>query len=113
MLPPPPPTFSSTTGWPSASLILGPTRRAMMSTGPPGGKATRTRIGFVGYDWALAAVANKTMNNLRSVFMSLNRKWIGGRSDCSGDRNRRCHEQELVDLVRQTILGQVLQVEDL
>src|SRR3954465_1989220 len=113
MLPPPPPTFSSTTGWPSASLIFGPTRRAMMSTGPPGGKATRTRMGFVGYDWALAAVANRTMNNLRSVFMSLNRKGVGGRSYCSGDRNRRRHEQELVDLVGEAILGEILQVEDL
>ena len=38
-----------TTVWPSASESFGPTRRARISAGPPGGTATIIRIGRAGY----------------------------------------------------------------
>src|SRR5262245_49931240 len=48
MVPPAPPRFSTSTGWPSASEILPPTRRAMKSAAPPGGTVTIRRIGRLG-----------------------------------------------------------------
>src|SRR5512134_2785801 len=45
----PPGRFSTTTGWPHASVSLGPIRRAWMSAGPPGANGTIKRIGFAGY----------------------------------------------------------------
>src|SRR6267143_2321494 len=50
-LPLPPTRFSTTTGWPSASVSLGAIRRATMSGPPPGGIGTSRRIGLAGY-WA-------------------------------------------------------------
>src|SRR5207245_2287437 len=40
--------WSIPVGWPNASCILAPTRRAMMSLPPPGGKPTTMRIDFEG-----------------------------------------------------------------
>ena len=42
-----PARFSITTGWPQRSLMRWPTKRAMMSVGPPGGNGTMMRIGAV------------------------------------------------------------------
>jgi hypothetical protein len=44
----PPARFSMTTGWPQASVSLGPISRAWMSAGPPGANGTMSRIGLVG-----------------------------------------------------------------
>jgi hypothetical protein len=52
MLPFAPGRLSITTGCPSASLKRGPTMRASVSAGPPGGTATIMRIGFEGYGCA-------------------------------------------------------------
>jgi len=49
IVPPAPPRLSITTCCPSFSPSRWPTTRAMMSVEPPGGKATISRIGFVGY----------------------------------------------------------------
>jgi hypothetical protein len=54
-LPLAPTLFSTTIGCPRLSLTFGPTSRAMMSTGPPGGKATITRIGLEGYGCAMTS----------------------------------------------------------
>src|SRR5688572_5933671 len=43
--------------WPKRSPKLAATRRAMMSTGPPGVKPCTMRIGLVGYSWADAGAA--------------------------------------------------------
>src|SRR6185503_108194 len=55
MVPPAPPLFSTSTGWPRFSLIFCPTRRATMSVVPPAGNGTTTLIGLDGKDWANAA----------------------------------------------------------
>jgi hypothetical protein len=48
MVPPAPPRFSTSTGWPSDSDNFPPTRRAMKSAAPPGGTVTTRRIGRFG-----------------------------------------------------------------
>jgi hypothetical protein len=47
-MPPAPARFSTTTGWPSLSLMRGAIARAIRSELPPGGKLTMNRIGFAG-----------------------------------------------------------------
>src|SRR6185503_20066955 len=64
MVPPAPPLFSTSTGWPSVSLMRWPIRRATMSVVPPAGNGTTTRIGLDGNDWASALPA--TMLNSRT-----------------------------------------------
>src|SRR5882762_3784375 len=64
-LPFPPTRFSTTTGWPSASVSLGAIRRATMSGPPPGGIGTSRRMGFVGY-WAAALQLRSAENRTRS-----------------------------------------------
>src|SRR5712691_11616576 len=54
--------FSTSTGWPSRSVIFGPIRRAMMSVVLPGGNGTMILIGFEGQDCASAAAANPRAN---------------------------------------------------
>ncbi len=48
MVPPAPPRFSTTTGWPSASESLCAMGRAKMSVDPPGGNGTTSFSGFEG-----------------------------------------------------------------
>src|SRR5262245_10712175 len=48
-LPPAPPRFSTTLGWPVRSASLEDTMRVTMSAGPPGGNGTIQRIGFDGH----------------------------------------------------------------
>jgi len=55
MAPPPPPRFSTTTGWPRFLLNSSDTMRAMMSVVPPAGNGTISRIGLLGNAWAEAA----------------------------------------------------------
>ena len=43
-----PARFSITTGWPQRSLMRWPTKRAMMSVGPPGGNGTMMRMARFG-----------------------------------------------------------------
>src|SRR6266700_5740975 len=50
--------FSTSTGWPSRSVIFGPIRRDMMSVVLPGGNGTMILIGLEGQDCASAAAAN-------------------------------------------------------
>src|SRR5262245_17930143 len=57
MLPPAPPTFSTTTGWPSGTRIASATSRAAVSVDPPGGNGTMSVTGRFGNDWAAAATA--------------------------------------------------------
>jgi len=47
-MPPAPARFSTTTGWPSFSLMRGAMAREMRSALPPGGKLTMKRIGLEG-----------------------------------------------------------------
>src|SRR6266568_5646885 len=54
--------FSTSTGWPSRSVIFGPMRRDMMSVVLPGGNGTTILIGFEGQDCASAAAANPRAN---------------------------------------------------
>src|SRR6266581_5457937 len=54
--------FSTSTGWPSRSVIFGPIRRAMMSVVLPGGNGTMILIGFEGQDCANAGAANPRAN---------------------------------------------------
>ena len=48
IMPPAPARFSTTTGWPSLSLMRGAMAREMRSALPPGGKLTMKRIGLEG-----------------------------------------------------------------
>src|SRR5262245_53492647 len=48
MVPPAPPRFSTTSGWPSGFSSFCARMRATMSVDPPGGKGTMTRIGLAG-----------------------------------------------------------------
>src|SRR5258705_1753667 len=57
-MPPAPPRFSITNGWPSASASLVVSARAVMSLPPPGAKGTITFTGFEGYGCAYAAHAS-------------------------------------------------------
>src|SRR5258706_1308436 len=57
-MPPAPPRFSITNGWPSASASLVVSARAVMSLPPPGAKGTITFTGFEGYGCACAAHAS-------------------------------------------------------
>src|SRR5688572_4434029 len=66
MVPPAPGLFSTTTGWPSASDRPGATRRAVMSTFPPGAKGTMMRIGFAGKACAAASVARPAARAARA-----------------------------------------------
>src|SRR3990172_8899662 len=83
MIPFAPARFSIVTGWPRSSCTFGSTIRAVTSA-PPGGKGTITRMGLAGNAWAglgagtqAPAAPAATMHNSRSmrcfaVFM----KWI-------------------------------------
>src|SRR6202795_541554 len=61
--------FSTSTGWPRRSVILGLMRRDMMSVVLPGGKGTTILIGLEGYDCAHACPAMNTASTI-SFFMS-------------------------------------------
>src|SRR5262245_29536414 len=61
-MPPAPPRLSLMTCWPMRSPSFCPTSRAMMSVDPPGGKATISRTGLVGY----AACANAATGSTAS-----------------------------------------------
>lgn len=52
MVPPAPGRFSTTTGWPSATLRRSAIGRAMVSVAEPGVKGTMMRIDFEGQDCA-------------------------------------------------------------
>src|SRR6266446_1497218 len=54
--------FSTSTGWPSRSVIFGPIRRDMMSVVLPGGNGTMILIGLEGQDCASAAAVNPRAN---------------------------------------------------
>src|SRR5687768_16675404 len=54
MLPPAPPRFSTSTGWPRRSDIFWPTSRATVSAKPPAANATTVRTGLAGYACASA-----------------------------------------------------------
>src|SRR5262245_48147512 len=54
MMPLEPARFSTTIGWPSASLSFSPSTRPAMSGAPPGGIGISSLIGRVGYCWATA-----------------------------------------------------------
>src|SRR4051812_18842441 len=71
MVPPPPPLFSMSSGWPSVSLIRWPTSRATMSVVPPGGNGTRTRTGLAGNAWAAANAGASSPRQKSRNFMGL------------------------------------------
>jgi len=48
MVPPAPVTFSTMTGWPSAAFMRSPSRRAMVSGGPPAVVGTTIVMGRLG-----------------------------------------------------------------
>src|SRR5215831_15736302 len=65
-LPPAPPRFSTTFGWPVRSASLEDTMRVTTSAGPPGGNGTIQRIGFDGHaDCARADCASSAAQNTR------------------------------------------------
>src|SRR5262249_43528433 len=53
-MPPAPPTFSTTTCWPSSSLMRCAMMRPMVSCGPPAANGMTIVTGRVGKSWALA-----------------------------------------------------------
>src|SRR5690349_20806458 len=69
MVPLAPALFSTTTGWPSDSESLPPTRRAMKSAAPPGGTVTTRRIGLDGKSVCANAV-EQTKSSERNRRMS-------------------------------------------
>src|SRR4051794_11177069 len=68
MVPPAPPWFSTSTGWPIDSCMRCATRRATMSVVPPAGNGTMMRSGFEGKDCA-NAFPHRNRNARRSFFM--------------------------------------------
>src|SRR6266513_4647977 len=62
MMPPAPPRFSITTGWPRFSCSAGTKLRAVMSVPPPGAAGTMRWIGFVGYCAAAGGAAARSAN---------------------------------------------------
>src|SRR5215831_15919306 len=69
-LPPAPPRFSTTFGWPVCSASLEDTMRVTTSAGPPGGKGTIQRIGFDGNDCACAACASSAAQKKIAAFIA-------------------------------------------
>src|SRR3954468_8056912 len=57
MVPPAPPTFSTTTVWPSGARMRSAMMRAVVSVEPPGGNGDTSVIGFVGKPCAPASPA--------------------------------------------------------
>src|SRR5690606_15524573 len=55
MLPPAPERFSTMMGWPSEARTFSASRRAVESSGPPGGYGTTKRSGLVGKSVSCAA----------------------------------------------------------
>src|SRR5262245_22340211 len=67
MLPPAPPTFSITIGWPSVSRIRSAMMRAAASVDPPGGNGTIRLSGREGKVWACTVVAAHTTANSAAI----------------------------------------------
>src|SRR5437773_6283216 len=65
MMPPAPPRFSITTGWPRLSCSAGTKLRAAMSVPPPGAAGTMRWIGFVGYCAAAGGIAKCAASSTR------------------------------------------------
>src|SRR6516165_7357233 len=66
-VPPAPPTFSTTSVWPSVRDIWSPTRRVTTSVGPPAANGTMTVIGLFGY-WAVAGtLCNESASRLPAI----------------------------------------------
>src|SRR5262245_65151540 len=63
MLPPAPPTFSITMGWPSVSRIRSAMMRAAASVDPPGGNGTIKVSGREGNGCACASALQLTISN--------------------------------------------------
>src|SRR3982074_901241 len=70
MAPAAPGLFSSSTCWPHISLSFAADKRAIRSELPPGGYATISLTGFVGYCCA-AAVPQTNKKSQRSLFISV------------------------------------------
>src|SRR4051812_27033714 len=68
MVPPAPPWFSTSTGWPIDSCMRCATRRATMSVVPPAGNGTMMRSGFEGNDWPKTTIG-KNSSARRSFFI--------------------------------------------
>src|SRR5437764_191948 len=69
MLPPAPPTFSITIGWPSCSRIFSAMMRAAASVDPPGGNGTIRVSGREGNVCACAAAAAHTAINSAATIL--------------------------------------------
>src|SRR5437667_30821 len=65
MMPPAPPRFSITTGWPRSSCSAGTKLRAAISVPPPGAAGTMRWIGLVGYCAAAGGMAKCAANITR------------------------------------------------
>src|SRR5436853_750994 len=65
MMPPAPPRFSITTGWPRLSCSAGTKLRAAISVPPPGAAGTMRWIGFVGYCAAAGGMAKGAASSTR------------------------------------------------
>jgi hypothetical protein len=66
-IPPAPPRFSTTTGWPSCAENRSASRRASRSAGPPAAKGTMIRTGRVGQAWAKAGATGRTSASASSA----------------------------------------------
>src|SRR5215471_4709814 len=66
-VPPAPPTFSTTSVWPSVRDIWSPTRRVTTSVGPPAANGTMTVIGLFGYWAAAGALCNESASRLPAI----------------------------------------------
>src|SRR5262249_55137379 len=66
-VPPAPPTFSTTSVWPSVRDIWSPTRRGTTSVGPPAANGTITVIGLFGYWGAAGALCYESTSRLPAI----------------------------------------------
>src|SRR5262249_205693 len=66
-VPPAPPTFSTTSVWPSVRDIWSPTRRVTTSVAPPAANGTITVIGLFGYWAAAGALCNESASRLPAI----------------------------------------------
>src|SRR5580765_8518284 len=76
MVPPAPPRFSTSTGWPIDSCMRWATMRAAMSVVPPAGNGTTMRSGLDGKGWASACCDTAIASKSRNLFVAYVQNFI-------------------------------------
>src|SRR5262245_24303733 len=107
-MPPAPPTFSTTTVWPSNSPMRCATMRPMVSCGPPAANGMTMVTGRVGKSWAPAGAANASAAKAAAnsaffiVVLQMRKALRGGRPPV-----KRGRQAWLTDL--EDVLGELVQ----